>query len=167
MLGLMSTKSRQLQIRVTPEQKAALKRLAHRSGQGVSAYVLSCVLPPASLRLNEVVRALGYEGEERFALAELNDLLTSLAPVEFSGAVTKMDVGDLSAFLQNYVVAMVEQAAQQKGVAPPAWVREVEPLERPHFAGGLRTLRPYLLKVAPVPYRRRNIFVDSSVGDRV
>lgn len=167
MLSAMSAKTDQLQIRVTPEQKATLKRLAHKSGQGVSSYVLSRVLPPAGLRLNEVVRALADEGEERFVLAEFNDLLTNLASVEFTSAVAGIEVGDLSTYFQNYVAAMVEQAAEQKDSVPPAWVREVEPLERPHFAAPLPTLRPYLLKVAPVPYRRRNIFVDSSVGDRV
>jgi hypothetical protein len=60
---------------------------------------------------------------------------------------------------------MVELAAHQKGVVPPAWVREVPPLDEPHFATPLEGLR--LLRASPVPFKRRNIFIDSSVGDRV
>lgn len=161
------TKAQQLQIRVTAAQKAALKRLARRAGQGVSAYVLSRALPSAALRFEELLRALGDEGERRFALAELNDLLAGLAPGELADAAADADLRGLAPYLQNYVAAMVERAAQQKGVAPPAWVRDVPPLEKPHFVTPLRSLRLHLLRASPVPFRRRNIFIDSSVGDRV
>jgi hypothetical protein len=62
---------------------------------------------------------------------------------------------------------MVEQAADQKHVAPPAWVRDVAPLDAPHFATRLKSLRQHLLRSAPVPFKRRNIFVDAGVGARV
>ena len=62
---------------------------------------------------------------------------------------------------------MIEHAAHQKGEAPPAWVHDVEPLERPWFAVPFASLRPYLLRVAPVAFKRRNLFVDATVGDRV
>ena len=42
----MTRKSEQIQIRVTPHQKAALKRRAKHAGQDVSSYVLSRTLPP-------------------------------------------------------------------------------------------------------------------------
>jgi hypothetical protein len=54
-----------------------------------------------------------------------------------------------------------------KGVTPPTWAGSVEPLDRPHFATPLRSLRLHLLRASPVPFKRRNIFVDSSVGARV
>ena len=62
---------------------------------------------------------------------------------------------------------MVEQAAAQKGVTPPPWLREIEPLVEPHFATPLAGLRLHLLRASPVPFRRRNIFVDTGVGGRV
>jgi hypothetical protein len=62
---------------------------------------------------------------------------------------------------------MVEQAAHRKRVGPPAWVREIPPLEEPHFVPPLEGLRLHLLQASPVPFKRRNIFIDSSVGDRV
>lgn len=163
----MASKSQQLQIRVTPAQKEALKRLAHRAGQDVSSYVLSRVLPPARGRVRALVHALRHDEAPRFALAELNDVLTELAPAALPGAVADIDLEGLEPLLQNYVAAMVEQASQQKGVTPPAWVRDVEPLEEPYFAVPFRRLRPHLLRAAPVAYKRRNIFVDSTLGDRV
>lgn len=161
------TKTQQLQIRVTPEQKSALARLARRAGQDVSSFVLSRALPSAALRCGEILSALADMDQQRFALAELNDLLTELAPRELAEVTGDADLRGLSPYLRNYVAAMVEHAARQKGVVPPAWVREVPPLEEPHFATPLEGLRLHLLRASPVPFRRRNIFIDSSVGDRV
>jgi uncharacterized protein (DUF1778 family) len=164
---VVRAKTQQLQIRVTPEQKSALARLARRAGQGVSAFVLSRALPSAALRFGEIVSALGEADRRRFALAELNDLLTELAPRELAEVIGDADLRGLSPYLQNYVAAMVELAAQQKGTRPPGWVREVPPLEEPHFATALEGLRLHLLRASPVPFKRRNIFIDSSLGDRV
>jgi len=73
----------------------------------------------------------------------------------------------LSPLLGNYVAAMVEQAAAQKNVLPPKWVRDVAPLDQPFFASELASLRLHLLCSSPVPFKRRNIFVDSSIGARI
>jgi len=157
-----------LQIRVTLAEKAAVKRLARAAGQGVSAYVLARALPQPRLRFEALVRSLADEGERRFALAELNDLLTVLSRREFSAAVAaSVPIGDLTPYCQNYVAAMVEQAAYQKGVSPPIWLADIEPLHEPHFVAGLARLRLHLLRASPVPFRRRNIFIDSGVGSRV
>lgn len=157
----------QLQIRVTREEKAALKHLAQRAGQSVSGYVLSRALPENQLRFAELLRNLQDEGERRFALAELNDLLVELTRSEFRDAVGEPPDEALPSYLRNYVAAMVEQAAQQKGISPPDWVAGVEPLPEPHFAASFPSLRPHLLRASPVPYRKRNIFVDSGIGERV
>jgi uncharacterized protein (DUF1778 family) len=163
----MGTKSRQLQIRVTPTQKASLQRLARRAGQSVSSYVLSRVLPPEQDRLAQIVRALRDEDRQRFALAELNDFLARLTPIQFHEAVGDVELEGLTPRLRNYVAAMVEHAAGRMDVDAPHWAAAVEPLEEPWFPVGLPRLRPYLLKVAPVAFKRRNIFVDATVGDRV
>ena len=153
---------------IMKNQKTALRRSASRAGQSLSAFVLARLLPPARLQFDELVQALGDDEERRFALAELNDVLTRLSPGEWSETVAEVPALDgLSPYLRNYVAAMLEQAAQQKGVAPPAWLGEIEPLEEPHFIEPLRSLRLHLLATSPVPFRRRNIFVDSAVGDRV
>jgi hypothetical protein len=164
----MAGKTAQLQIRVTPQQKAALKRRAAALGLDVSGYVLSRLVPPLSERFAAILRALeSDDGDDRYALAELNDLLHRLSALEFAESVSVAPSRVMSPYLRNYVAAMVEQAAFQKDVAPPSWVRDIAPLVEPRFATPLRGLRTHLLVSAPVPFKRRNIFVDSGVGARV
>ena len=175
----METKTHHVQIRVTAREKAALKRFASRSGLDLSSYVLGRALPSQRLRFEEILRALGDAtdrwdtaergdiAERRFALAELHDFLTALAPGEFADAVADADVRSLDRLMANYTAALVEQAADRNRVAPPSWVRTIPLLDEPYFAGGLKSLRPHLLREAPVPFKRRNIFVDSGLGDRV
>ncbi len=163
----MSRKSHCLQIRVTAEQKAAIRRAARQAGQGMSAFVMERLLPPAGLRFDELLRELAVDERRSYTLAELNDLLTRLAPGGFREAVANPPPAGVSRYLRNYLAAMVEQAAHRKGVPPPAWLAAIEPLEEPHFVGGLAGLRLHLLAAAPIPFRRRNIFVDSAIGDRV
>lgn len=122
----------------------------------------------AARRFGELLHALGEEGNQRFGLTELNDFLTGLEPGEFREAVAaSVELAGLSPRLQNYVAAMVELASQRKGGDPPAWTREIEPLDEPWFATDLPGLRLYLLRSAPVVFKRRNLFVDASIGDRV
>ena len=160
-------KSQQLQIRVSSSQKAALKRHARLAGMDMSAYVLSRALPVASAKVAGVVGRLAGPDGYKFGLAELNDLLAGLPGAAFADAVAEIDVQKLSPFLQNYVTAMVEHAGHQKLVPPPAWAAAVEPLDLPYFAVTFPKLRMHLLRTAPVAFKRRNIFVDATVGDRV
>ncbi len=163
----MASKSQQLQIRVTPDQKRRIKQLASGAGQNVSSYVLSRVLPPAQGRFDELVTLLAEGNEHRYVLAALNDLLSELGPAELREAVGHGDVGDLSPFLRNYVAAMVEQACHLKGILAPSWTARVLPLEIPWFAASGAGFRLHLLKASPVPFKRRNLFVDAGVGFRV
>lgn len=164
----MAGRSSQLQIRITPEQKEVLKRLSHRAGLDMSAYVLSRALPDARMQFARLLEALHDDDRPSFALAELNDLLSGLTSGELCDAVEHADLTGLTPYLRNYVAAMVELAAHRRDVPPPAWVRDVEPMEtEPRFATPLAGLRLHLLRTAPVPFKRRNIFIDSSIGDRV
>jgi len=165
----MGTKSQQLQIRVTPEQKAALKRLAKGAGQDVSSYVLSRTLPDSGVRFAEIIEALQQGEDQSFVLAGLDNLLSSLPPGQLQDATVTPPPGlwELPPFLANYVAAMVEQACFQRSVQHPSWTRRVPPLREPYFATPFRSLRLHLLGSAPVPFKRRNIFIDSGVGDRV
>lgn len=163
----MPAKSEQLQIRVTHTQKATLRRLARRAGLDVSSYVLARALPEARTRFNQILAALRRDEDRRFALAELNDFLADLAPARFPDAVAYAELAGLGPLVQNYVAAMVEQAASRTGHPPPAWTREVEPLDEPYFAVPFAALRPHLLRAAPIAFKRRNLFVDAAVGGRV
>lgn len=163
----MPKRSTHLQIRLTPEQKETLRRQSRQAGQDMSAYVLSRVLPESRSSFVRLLDELRDGESARFALAALNDLLSGLGPDELRRAVEHADLEGLSPYLANYVAAMVELASHRSDVPPPAWVRKVEPLETPRFATPLASLRPHLLRTAPVPFKRRNLFVDSSLGDRV
>ena len=163
----MPRKTEQLQIRVTRRQKAALRRLAASARQDLSSYVLSRSLPQNRLRFADLLRALEEEEYGSFALAELNDFLTGLSRVEFSEATAQADVSRLGDFVRCYVTAMVEEAAYQVGARPPSWTSDVPPLREPYFVTDLEGLRLHLLRESPVPFKRRNIFIDSSVGARV
>ncbi|MEP6766106.1 MAG: hypothetical protein ABJB66_17460 [Gemmatimonadaceae bacterium] len=162
----MVAKTQHLQIRVTPDQKAALQRQASAAGYDVSSYILTRLLPDRRNRFLELLVAL-EAAEHRFALAELNDFLTECPPMLFRQAVAEAHVATLMPYLQNYVAAMVEQAAATKGVSPPDWTQRVMPLAAPHFVTPMVSLRLYLLRSSPVPFKRRNIFVDSGIGARV
>jgi len=52
-------------------------------------------------------------------------------------------------------------------VPGPPWPRATAPLAEPVFGSALMSLRLYLLTHSPAPFRRRNIFIDASVGSRV
>jgi uncharacterized protein (DUF1778 family) len=160
-------KSEHLQIRLSRREKSLLKRAAAAAGQDISSYVLARAIPPARIRFGELLALLADADDDRYVLAELNDLLTTLAPSEMREAVAHADLAALTSFLSNYVAAMVEQASHIKGVPAPAWTREIPPLEAPWFATSMKSLRLHLLRASPVPFKRRNIFVDASVGSRV
>lgn len=164
---MMSQKSEYLQIRVTPAQKAHLQRIARAAGKDLSSYVLEKSLPSTSRRFAGLLALLSSESERRFALAELNDLLTEQSSAELSATVENADLRSADPLWANYVAAMVEQACSRAGVAPPTWARSVAPLDRPHFTVAMPALRPHLLRSSPVAFKRRNIFIDTSLGGRV
>ncbi|HVS77547.1 MAG TPA: DUF1778 domain-containing protein [Steroidobacteraceae bacterium] len=162
-----SSKLSQLQLRVSKEEKSAIRRAARRAGMDMSAYVLSRVLPAPAAAFQEAVTALTGPGEPSFALAEINSLLSGFTAEELRQAVAAAPDAALSPFLANYVAAMIEMACNMRGLPVPAWTRRTDALPEPVFGSSLPSLRLYLLTRSPAPFRRRNIFVDSSIGQRV
>lgn len=161
------TKTAQLQIRVSAEQKRAIAHAARRAGMDMSSYVLDRVLGAQEGRLQELMRLLGNEETRRYGYAELNDFLVSLSATELRRAVAGRPFGSLPAEAANYVAAMIEQACARAGIEVPAWTREIEPLDTPMFGSQLPGLRLHLLANAPAPFKRRNVFIDTSIGGRV
>ncbi len=155
----MNAKTSQLQIRVSPDQKAALKRLAADAGLSVSAYVLSVVLPPAQAEFHARVAAFAGTDDRRKTLAELVRFLADLTPDEFPSSVGEPDFTGIPLLSQNLIAACVEQEAHRKQVGVPAWTRHVPPMERPYFEWDLRSLRPHLMRVAPAAFKRRSLYV--------
>jgi hypothetical protein len=162
-----ATKSAQLQIRVSPAEKAAIERAARRAGLDMSAYVLARVLPALPPRFAELTEACRDPRTERFALAELSGWLGELSSTELRQAVTSPATPGLTPYLQNYVAAMVEYACARRNISPPPWTQSIVPLSEPVFGSTLVSLRLHLLTHSPPPFRSRNIFIDSTVGARV
>jgi Mobilization protein NikA len=161
-------KSLQLQIRVTAEEKAQIQQRAAEAGMDVSKWVLMQVLPPAAERFQAICTALAAGPDKRtYVLADLNDFLSSLNGNVLAATVGKPPRVQLPPFEANYVAAMVAHTAALKSIAAPRWVRDIEPLDKPWFASPLKSLRLHLLTSSPPAFRSRNLFIDSSIGDRV
>jgi hypothetical protein len=163
-----SSKSAQLQIRVSPAQKAAIARLARQAGQGMSSYILSRVLPARAGEFAQLVADCKPGERGRYALAALNAFLDSLTEVELADAVgQRTEPWPRDVVVANRIAAMVETACTRRRVTPPTWLRGIAPLESPVFDSDLPGLRLHLLSRSPAAFRRRNLFVDSTVGDQV
>ena len=166
----MPPKSDQLQIRISADEKRRLKQLARDAGMDVSAWVLSRALPSESERFQELTAAVSAATSDtvrRLALAETADFLRQLPAGAFRRAVTELPRAPLDAATRNYLASMIELAASRRGQVAPPWTHDVPPAPEPTFGSALSSLRLYLLTRAPVALRRRNIFVDASIDDRV
>ena len=133
----------------------------------MSAYVLSRVLPAPARRFQEYVKACAEQVSPSFGLAEINSLLSALSPGELRDAVAAPPSSALTPFLANYIAAMVEYGCARCSVPAPSWTCAVAPLDDPLFGSTLQSLRLHLLTHSPPPFRRRNIFIDSTLGRRV
>jgi hypothetical protein len=160
-------RNEQLQIRVSPTEKAAIRRAAEQAGLDMSAYVLSRALSIPAMRLQACIDECAGPAPPSFGLAELNTLLTRWTAAELRDAIAVPPTSALPPFLSNYVAAMIELACERRSVRLPAWVRAVAPLSEPAFGSTLKSLRLHLLTHSPPPFRRRNIFIDATIGDRV
>jgi uncharacterized protein (DUF1778 family) len=162
-----SAKTAQLQLHVSPEEKTAIQRASRRAGMDMSAFVLSRVLPAHERKVRDLLRALKDDSARRLVLAELNDLLARLTAEELRAAVAAAPPAWLSAELSNYWAAMVEHTCAARLIPPPAWTIAIAPLEKPMFGSSLESLRLHLLAHSPPAFRRRNIFIDTTIGGRV
>ena len=167
MVALVS-KTHQLQIRISAQDKARIRARAANAGMDVSKWVLQQLLPPVERDFQALCAELASRPDARaFAFAELQDWIRRLTGGEFIRAVRHAPEAPLPPFEANYLAATVEHAAAIKGVDPPRWTVTVQALDAPWFASSLKSLRLYLLTHSPPPFRRRNLFIDSSVGQRV
>jgi hypothetical protein len=160
----MSVRTSQLQIRVTPQEKAALKRLAASAGQNVSTYVLSRALPSSERDLSRVLDELRTAKDPREALGALARFVSNLADDELAGVLAPSSLGGLAPLAQNRVAALIEDEAHRRGTEPPAWTSDIPPLPRPHFRWPLVSLRPLQIRLAGVAFKRRNVFDPSISG---
>ncbi len=161
-------KTEQLQLRVSPEQKARIKAAALAADEDVSRWVLRRLLPPAADELQRLIDTLTSPRVERsLTFAEIHDFLSRQTAADLQMAVRSAKLSSLGPFESNYVAAMVETACGNKHLLAPDWLKDIAPLPDPWFASKLKNLRLHLLTSSPPPFRRRNLFVDSTLGARV
>jgi len=160
-------KSTQLQIRVSPQEKAAIARYARLANLGISEWVLHKILPSSQQAFGELLSQLNDAPNPKYIFAEIHDLLQKAGGDEFELMTAQPPQKVLSPYLANYIAAMVEYAGVKKGRTAPAWTRNIEPLQQPVFGSDLESLKLHLLTHSPPPFRRRNIFIDATVGERV
>jgi len=163
----MGAKSSQIQIRVSSLDKELLQHLAQAAGKDLSSWILDRVLPKESQTFQKLLDSWESSGFGSVALAEINSFFSSLNKARFCNAVEISPQLKLPPEKLNYLAAMVEIAAEQKKSSIPAWVKLVQPLDSPLFASELKSVRLHLLLNSPPAFRKRNIFVDATVGDQV
>ena len=161
-----ASKISQLQIRVSAQEKVAIQRAARRAGMDMSTYVLDRVLSKPAAQFSECVAACCGPASS-FALAELNTLLSRFTAGELLEAVAAAPSVKWTPFIAYYISSMVEYACQKHALPVPKWTGEIAALPDPYFGTSLQSLRLHLLTQSPPPFRRRNIFIDASLGDRV
>ncbi|MBN1115197.1 MAG: hypothetical protein JXA66_07645 [Oligoflexia bacterium] len=161
-------KSDTIQIRVSANDKKKLKRLADTNRLTISEYIIKmCLLDNTSDTLRQIYSELACAGNDKsYYFAFLNDYLMKV-PVYLWKSITDYkpdfpEQGDLA-----YVAALMEQTAHVRNLSTPSWCSDVKALDEPFMASSIKKLRLYLLINSPVPFRKRNIFIDSSAGDRV
>lgn len=160
-------KNSQLQIRVSDAQKRAIRRSATAAGLSISEWLLEKALPSSSAAFKQKCAALGTNTELSLPAADLADYLEALPPSELQVA-TSEPPDDLTPGLPaGYIASLVEYVCGRKSVRPPKWTSQAPALSTPFFASQLKSLRLHLLTASPAPFRRRNIFVDSSSEARV
>lgn len=163
-------KTEQLQIRVSSEIKANIRKRARAANMDMSEWVLAALFPPVALEFQDLCAEIAKQGQSpnRFCVfAALSDFLQRLDSDELPRAVQDSPEAKLDEFSFNYVAAMVELACHRKKIKPATWLHDAEGLSEPYFGSSLLSLRFYLLAHALVPFKKRNIFIDSSVGDRL
>ncbi len=161
-------KNSHLQIRVSDRDKKFIKSKALSEGLSVSEWVLKVVGATRGECFLNLVHEIDAAAkcDEQAAYAALSDYLAGLKNKEFSEVLPRPE--RLSSEIKEALIAsMVEYAAARVGAHPPEWASRIGPLEEPLFLTTLFTLRPYLMRVSPIQFKRRNIFVDSAVGGRV
>jgi hypothetical protein len=159
-------KTEQIQLRVSRVEKAALVRRARAEGLDLSAWMLRRLLPPQRARWSELVESLSGSAKPSFVLAEIHDFLAALGQGELHEAVGELPRARLDEISANQLAAMVETRCAQLRVRPPEWVLDVPPLTVSWFGTDLMSLRLHLLCHSPPAFRRRNLFVDSTIGAR-
>jgi hypothetical protein len=160
------TKTEQIQIRVTRAEKRDLVQRARAAGLDLSSWMLGRLSPPHAVTFRELVRSLAAAPDPSYVFAEIGELLSGLRRDQWSAAVEVLPPVQLGALPANLLAAMVELRATRLGVRPPIWTQQIQPLPQPWFPTALVSVRLELLCNSPPAFRRRNLFVTSTLEHR-
>ncbi len=156
-----------LQIRVTPSEKKILQTHAKKKNMDVTSWVKSRLFHSKQQQFQIILSEIESAEQPREAWAELHDFLTQLSKNEFLSALFDLPRSFQNTFKGNYIAAMIETTAQHKNFSFPAWTKHYMGLETPYFGSTMDSLRLHLLVSSPAPFRKRNIFIDTSIGGRI
>ena len=167
---LFRMKTSHIQLRVSLHEKTVIRKAAARAGLNMSEWILSHLFLKSRVKFLSILKTLKLAGEtsERpYVLHELNAFLQGLNGPQLSETVAEEHEISLPEFLDNYVAAMVEKACLNKNCQAPIWLARRTGLKTPYFGSDLASLRLFLLCNSPAPFRKRNIFIDATIGDLV
>lgn len=159
-------KSEYLQIRVSKQQKDMIKSSAKTAGVDMSTWVLQRVLHSKSQQFLSLLAQFNT-AEDSFVFARLHDFLLLCTQNDFEHAFSIKPTIELSEFQINYTIAMICHRAHGLNRPVPGWINDYQILQNPYFGTELKSLRLYLLVNSPIAFKQRNIFIDSTIGDRV
>jgi uncharacterized protein (DUF1778 family) len=160
-------KTEQLQVRVSPSQKLAIKKQAAKAQMSMSEWILNKVFPSSQTSFKSLLEDLAASDKPGYVFAELLELIDRMNADEYEQAVSEPPGVQLDPYWQSYLAATVEHAAAVKHAKAPSWTRDVAPLDEPAFGSSLESLKLHLLVNSPPAFIQRDIFIDSSVGKRV
>lgn len=107
-----------------------------------------------------------YRGKNpRLIIADFIDDFNKATSEEKVKMVEKPPISLPKEHLTVYLAAVTDQLCHENKLETPEWAKKLS-LKEPHFYGGSK-LKMILLKESPVAFRKRNLFVSSSVMLRV
>lgn len=148
-------------------EKQWIQKKAKELDLDMSVWVKQLLFSQKNQTYMNLMDAISNSKFSKEALAHFNDFLDRLPAKDFVETVMEIPGIFKDTFHGNYIAAMVEMAAHQKKVAPPSWTKKYTGMEEPYFASSFENLRFHLLVSSPIPFRKRNIFIDSTIGDRI
>lgn len=159
-----------IQIRVSTEEKELIRSRAKQAHLEMSEWILQSIIPnPQAKFLSLLARLKRVQDskERNFVINEIAVFLHRLSSEELHRAVSNpLEVG-LNNLMDNYIAAMIEQTCVAKKIIAPVWLSEKTGVAEPFFGVEFFAVRLYLLSVSPPSFRKRNIFIDASIGDLV
>jgi hypothetical protein len=164
---MQTTKTDYIQIRISKKEKEHFIKLARWKKLSLSGWILDRIraeIPP--IEINELYSKLKHASDSSYIFALLNDYFIKINEYQWANLVTQKPE-NLDSENLCYLASMIERTAELRGFKIPDWVKNVDSLWIPYFGSNVKKLRLHLLVNSPVSFKKRNIFIDSSIGERV